>query len=75
LYLIVDGFPPIDEMEPHGPWPIIPEEIWKGVTPNPELIFEQGRSCWKALDEKKMMDIPERWFEIIKEREILMPHP
>jgi hypothetical protein len=32
-------------------------ELRKGITPNIELEFEHGNSGWKALDEKKVMEI------------------
>jgi hypothetical protein len=50
------------------------EELQKGITSNPELGFEHGNSRWKALDEKKVMDISRRGFEMMEERKILMPH-
>jgi hypothetical protein len=33
-----------DEMDPHGPRPVTPEELWETITYNPELIFEPGSS-------------------------------
>jgi hypothetical protein len=38
---------------------MMPEELWKGITSNPELGFEHGNSCWKSLDEQKRMEIRE----------------
>jgi hypothetical protein len=32
-------------------------------------------SGWKDLDEKKVMEISRRGFEMMEESEILMPHP
>jgi len=37
-----------------------PEELRKGITSNPELIFEHGNSRWKSLDKKKVMDMSGR---------------
>jgi hypothetical protein len=51
------------------------EELRKGITSNPELGFEHGNSGWKYLDEKKVMETSRRGFKMIKESEILMPHP
>jgi hypothetical protein len=38
----------------------------EGVTPNPELRFEHGDSCWKYLDEQKTMEISGRGTEIFE---------
>jgi hypothetical protein len=54
---------------------MMPEELQKGITSNPELGFEHGNSRWKSLDEQKMMEISGRGFEMIEKSEILMPHP
>jgi hypothetical protein len=54
---------------------MMPEELRKGITSNPELGFEHGNSRWKSLDEQKVMDISRRGFKMMEEREILMPHP
>jgi hypothetical protein len=54
---------------------MMPEELRKGITSNPELGFEHGNSRWKDLDEQKMMEISGRGFEMIEKRKILMPHP
>jgi hypothetical protein len=51
------------------------EELQRGLTSNLELIFEHGNSCWKALDEQKMMEISRRGFKMMEESKILMPHP
>jgi hypothetical protein len=45
-------------------------ELRKGITSNPELGFEHGNSGWKYLDEKKVMDILRRGFNMIKEKRI-----
>jgi hypothetical protein len=38
---------------------MMPEELRKGITSNPELRFEHGNNRWKALDEQKVMEISE----------------
>jgi hypothetical protein len=50
-------------------------EIQKGINSNIELRFKHGNSRWKALDEKNLMEIWERAFEMIEKSEILMSHP
>jgi hypothetical protein len=49
--------------------------LWKGISSNPELSFEREGSGWKVLNEQNVMEIPELGFEIVKENEIMMPHP
>jgi hypothetical protein len=51
------------------------EEIQKGITSHPEIIFEHGNSCWKSLDEYKVMETSGRGFEMMEESKILIPHP
>jgi hypothetical protein len=47
---------------------MMPEELWKGITSNPELRFEHGNSRWKSLDEQKVMEISRRGFKMMEER-------
>jgi hypothetical protein len=51
------------------------EELQEGIASNLGLIFEHGNSLWKSLDEHKVMEILGRGFEMMEDREILMPHP
>jgi hypothetical protein len=54
---------------------MMPEELQKGITSNPELEFEHGNSRWNVLDNQKRMEISRRGFQRIEKSEILIPHP
>jgi hypothetical protein len=41
---------------PRGLSPMRLTKIQKGITSNPELVFEHGDSGWKALEDKKVME-------------------
>jgi hypothetical protein len=40
-----------------------------------ELGFQHGGRGWKSLDKTNVIEISELVFKIVKENEILMPHP
>jgi hypothetical protein len=50
-------------------------ELQKGIIFSPELRLEHGKSRWKDLDEKKVIEISGRGFKMMEESEILITHP
>jgi hypothetical protein len=47
---------------------MIPEDIWKAINSDSELIFEHSNNHWKALDEHKMMEVLGRGFEMVEKK-------
>jgi len=46
----------------------MPKEPWKGISPNPELVFEHDDSHWKYLGEQNMMMSLRRGLEVFERK-------